>query len=115
MSRHDVMHDFLEGAVPQVLSQLFLTLHAEKIISLENICNEIEAFQFGQNDRGNKPQKINKIAVRKGRLPGSASERWCLFRLLPLIIGHHIPEGNAHWELYLLCRDVGDVILSPSI
>ncbi|XP_048100473.1 uncharacterized protein LOC125295253 [Alosa alosa] len=111
----DVMHDILEGAVPQVLSQLFLALHKNKIISLENICNEIEAFQFGQNDKGNKPQKINITSIRSGRLPGSASERWCLFRLLPFIIGHHIPVGNPHWELYLLCRDVADIILSPSI
>ena len=58
----DLMHGFLEGAIPQVLCQLFFSLHKEKIISLDNICSEIEAFEFGKNDRGNKPQKINKVS-----------------------------------------------------
>lgn len=111
----DLMHDFLEGAIPQVLSQLFFSLHEDKIISLNNICSEIETFEFGKNDRGNKPQKINKQSIRQGRLPGSASERWCLFLLLPFIIGHHIPEGSMHWELYVLCREIIDIILAPSI
>ncbi|KAL1274383.1 hypothetical protein QQF64_027197 [Cirrhinus molitorella] len=45
----------------------------------------------------------------------SAAQKWCLFKILPFVIGHYIPEGEVHWDIYLKCREIGDVILSPTI
>ncbi len=50
-----------------------------------------------------------------GSLPGKAVEKWRLFRLLPLLVGHLVPVDNIYWELYLICREIGDIILAPRV
>ena len=42
-----------------------------------------------------------------------AAQMWCLCRLLPLMIGHLIPNGNEHWENFLLLLKIIDIILAP--
>lgn len=71
-------------------------------ISLRQINAESDAFNIGQNDQANLPQKLHTTRV-------------CCSRILPFLIGHYIPEGEVHWDIYLKCRDIGDVILSPTI
>ena len=36
----------------------------------------------------------------------SATQMWCLGRLLPLMIGDKVPEDDDHWINFLLLRDV---------
>ena len=38
-----------------------------------------------------------------------ASQMWTLGRLLPVMIGHIIPEDNAHWVHYLEVLDIMDL------
>ena len=51
----------------------------------------------------------------KGSLPGKASENWCLFRLLPCVIGHLIPSDNELWKIYLTLRHVCDIVTAPVV
>ena len=40
---------------------------------------------------------------------------WCLGRLLPLMIGHHIPQDNEHWLNFLALLQVIDYLFAPVI
>ncbi len=46
---------------------------------------------------------------------GTASQKWCLFRLLPFVMGHHIPPGSRYWHMYLLCRDIADIVMTAKV
>ncbi|KAG0438336.1 hypothetical protein HPB47_017056, partial [Ixodes persulcatus] len=48
----------------------------------------------------------------KANLKGTASEKWCLLRLLGLILGDLVPEGDADWELYLQFREIVDIVFA---
>lgn len=98
------MHDFLEGIVPIVITKVIKALHLTEIVSLSNIIAELEAFQVGKNDKRNIPQKLPQSVLKQTRLLGTAAQNWCLFRILPFLIGHYIPQGEAHWAVYLKCR-----------
>ena len=38
---------------------------------------------------------------------------WCLARLLPLMIGDTVPEGDPNWNNFLLLLSIADYISSP--
>ena len=40
---------------------------------------------------------------------------WCLARLLPLMIGHRVPEGDRHWSNFLLLLTIMDYLLAPVV
>ncbi|XP_065281874.1 uncharacterized protein [Dermacentor albipictus] len=64
----------------------------------------------------NKPLPPSEAFVQgKSALKGTASQKWCLFRLLPQIFGSSIPEGNKDWEVYLLLREILDMFLSDRL
>lgn len=64
----------------------------------------------------NLPQ-ISRSDLRKpdGGMRQSASQMWCLLRLLPLMIGDLIPLCNRYWNLLLLLLQCMEFIFSPSI
>lgn len=69
---------------------------------------------FGQNDAHNVPPAITDTMLRNG-LSGKASEKWCLFRLLPQLIGHLVPAGNSAWNVYILSREIAEYLMAPVI
>lgn len=111
----DVMHDFLEGVVPHVIKLLVRSLHREKIVGVQDISVALAGFTFGQNDASSKPAPISERLVLDGRLAGKAIEKWTLFRTLPFIIGDKIPKDNKTWQLFLCLREIGEIILAPTI
>ena len=40
---------------------------------------------------------------------------WTLGRLLPVMIGHLVPEDSAHWLHYLEVLDIMDLLFSPFV
>lgn len=44
-----------------------------------------------------------------------ATQMWCLARLLPLMIGDKIDEGNPYWENFLLLLSISDYCMAPVI
>ncbi|KAL2096068.1 hypothetical protein ACEWY4_008216 [Coilia grayii] len=111
----DIMHDLLEGIIPTILTLVLGQLVREKQIKLPQLNYEIHHFPYGINDRQSKPPPIPDQALRPGgRLPGTASEKWTLFRLLPQMIGNQILDCPA-WDVYLYLRGIGDIIMAPII
>ena len=48
-------------------------------------------------------------------ISGSAAQKWCLFRLLPFLIAHRIPSSCVYWDVFLVCHDIVDIVISPKI
>ncbi|CAN7988318.1 unnamed protein product [Ixodes hexagonus] len=64
----------------------------------------------------NKPVAMNRsFLTSKANLKGTASEKWCLLRLLGLNLGDLVPEGDADWELYLQFREIVDIVFATVI
>ena len=40
---------------------------------------------------------------------------YILGRLLPLLMGRFVPEGDTKWENYLLLLQIADYLLAPEI
>ena len=62
-------------------------------------------------DASNRPSTQTSLDTIKQ----TAVQTWCLLRNLPFLIGHRIPEGNEYWRLFLLLRDIMDLVFSPML
>ncbi|XP_067300110.1 uncharacterized protein [Pseudorasbora parva] len=111
----DIMHDFYEGIIPMVLSLSISQWLKEKYFALSDLNYEIEHFPYGKNDVLSKPVPLSDRALKSCRLGGSATENLTLFRLLPFMIAEQIPETDCLWRLYLLLREIVDIVIAPVI
>ncbi|XP_075741514.1 uncharacterized protein LOC142791002 [Rhipicephalus microplus] len=111
----DLMHDVLEGSIPHVLKHVLQGLISTNVIRYSDL-DCITAFSFGAHDKKNKPQAVEKhFLTSKTPYKGTASQKWCLFRFLSLMIGDIVPELNEHWEVYLLFKRIVDLIFADSL
>ncbi|KAL1481585.1 hypothetical protein MTO96_034363 [Rhipicephalus appendiculatus] len=111
----DAMHDILEGGIECVLRHVLGGLVHDRVIRKQDL-ERISSFKYGFHDKKATPPAV-KVAFLNGKasLWGSASQKWCLFRLLPQIYAQDVPEGNSHWEVYLAYRHIVDIILAEKI
>ncbi|KAK5647312.1 hypothetical protein RI129_002204 [Pyrocoelia pectoralis] len=114
----DIMHDLLEGVV-QLEIKLFLRyLISQKIITIVLINRRIAAFNFGINNRSNKPSPLclDKIGSSIGQRAG---QTLCLIKFLPLIISDaikKIPTEHANkYKVIELLMSIVNIAFSPSI
>ena len=45
----------------------------------------------------------------------TASQMWCLARLLPIIIGEEVPVDDEHWQNFLDLLVIVDYVFAPVI
>lgn len=111
----DAMHDILKGGVAVVLRRVLCGLFEDKVLTKEDL-DKVTSFRYGHHDKKATPVTVKDTFVTgKSGLKGTASQKGCLFRLLPQIFGDVVPEGNRHWEVYLAYRHVVDIILAVKI
>ncbi|KAG5268668.1 hypothetical protein AALO_G00215090, partial [Alosa alosa] len=106
----DFLHDVLEGIVPVELSLFLGDLISKRYFTFDELNKEIETFPFKHSDKTNRPHKIPMTFRRNGSIGGNGHENWSLVRFLPLIIGHHVPEGDQTWELVLELKDLVELL-----
>uniref|UniRef100_H2XV64 C2H2-type domain-containing protein n=1 Tax=Ciona intestinalis TaxID=7719 RepID=H2XV64_CIOIN len=112
----DIMHDCLEGVIPYFLQFLFRSFNLSGTLLINAVNAKFKCFKFGRRDFCNKPRCLpNDVVQKNGKISLSASEAWCVFRLLPFIVGNCIPVTNENWKLYLLLADIMDVIFAPVV
>lgn len=112
----DIMHDILEGVVPLTMKHVICKAHRQNHITITELNEELQKFCIGQNDKANKPVLLSERLLRTSGIVGTATQKWCLFRLLPFIMGHRIPPGSRYWHmLLLLCRDIADIVMAAKV
>lgn len=110
----DVMHDLLEGVIPLVMKLVISKAHAEKHVTIREINEEMNKMCFGQNDKVNKPVQLSERLHIVG-ISGSASQKWCLFRLLPFLLAQRVPNDCTYWNVFLLCREIVEIVMAPKV
>lgn len=108
----DILHDFLEGVVPVELALCLQSLISKRCVSLDSVNKAIRNFPYAFSDKVDQPQKIPKGLISKGTIRGNGHENWSLLRLLPLMIGHSVPEGDEAWETLMLLKDIVEIVMS---
>uniref|UniRef100_H2Y2P4 C2H2-type domain-containing protein n=1 Tax=Ciona intestinalis TaxID=7719 RepID=H2Y2P4_CIOIN len=113
----DIMHDCMEGVIPKFLSGLFRHFKTSGLCSFVFLNAKIQQFKFGKCDIKNKPRCLpaGNVIHSDGSLKLSASESWCLFRLLPIIIGDAIPDCDPGWQLLLLLSEILEIVFAPNV
>lgn len=109
----DPMHDLLEGIVPMEIQLIIEKLISCGYFTIHQLNSKILSFKFGLHDAANKPSALPKNFEVGLKL--NASRVWCLLRLLPLLIGNFVPEGEPVWDLLLMLKEIVDLILAPAI
>ena len=124
----DVMHDILEGVLQHVL-QLLLTycIDEKQYFTLKMLNDKIEGVELGYME-DTRPAIIDNCKHLRQNGNGSintvifynckqfiASQSWTLGRLLPLMIGSHIPEDDAYWCHYTSLLQIVQYALAPEI
>ncbi|XP_064470088.1 uncharacterized protein LOC135384833 [Ornithodoros turicata] len=108
----DVMHDVLEGVVPFAMKHIIAHLITSGNFSLIQLNQRIEEYSYEQCDMRNKPENISRDFLQgKACMKGTASQVFCFFRHFSLYVGDCVPSGNAAWELYLLLREIVDIVM----
>ncbi len=69
---------------------------------------------MGKNDVINKPVPLTDKSLQKS-IVGSASQKWFLFRLLPILMAHRVPPGGSYWNVHLLSREIVEIIFASQI
>jgi len=112
----DVMHDLLEGIVPFELKLILASfIFDKKYFSLQVLNARLASFDYGYLNRRNKPTALIESELRdqqKTSLSQKASQTMCLVSVLPFLIGFEVPENDDMWKLYLLLRDIIDLVFS---
>lgn len=113
----DVMHDILEGIGGLEVKLVLGSLIEDKLVTLDQVNYRITSFDYGFSDVRNNPSSIKPQDLKNpdGSFRQTASQTWCLLRLLPLMIGDLVPEGNKHWELLLCLLACMEIIFSPEL
>ncbi|MGL5674006.1 MAG: hypothetical protein ACRDC9_13165, partial [Plesiomonas shigelloides] len=111
----DIMHDMLEGVFPLTLKHVIHEAHKQKYITITEINEELQKFSFGQNDKANKLVLLSERLLQTSGIIGTAAQKWCLFRLLPFIMGDRVPPGTRYWHVFLLCKEIADIVMAAKL
>lgn len=111
----DVMHDLLEGVLPLVMKLVICKAHNQKHITISELNDELKNVNIGKNDRRNKPVPLTEKLLGHSKIVGSASQKWCLFRLLPFLMAQHIPSDSPYWHVFLLCSEIVDIVMATKV
>ncbi|CAF4609154.1 unnamed protein product [Rotaria socialis] len=130
----DIMHDILEGIMPKRTSCLLHTIVSTRLCSAVQICQRINTFTYGTNDKRNRPPVFKEKDIFDKRIPGpstkskynahrnttycfifihvgKAMEKYCLFINLPFILLDFIGKV-PYWFLYELLQQIWDILYS---
>lgn len=111
----DIMHDVLEGICKYDVKLVISHVVKLEGMSLDRLNGLVANFSYGKHDITNKPVSLSEIALKSDMLPLSASQMWCLTRILSLAVGFHVPRDDKIWALYLQLRNVLDIVFAPVI
>lgn len=109
----DILHDLFEGIVPRELALCFQIFTKKKYFNLTVLNDLIRDFPYKGSDKANSPQAIPQSYIVRKTVGGNAHENWALIRLLPLIVGSRVPEGDSAWQVLLTLKDIVELVVAP--
>lgn len=108
----DIAHDLFEGVVPHVINIVLQHFISNDYFTSQEVVSTIDKFDYKSTDKVNKPF-ISLDSDERISFKPTASEAWCLLRLMGLLFGRFIEPGNPQWEVLCLLQEVVSVVCSP--
>jgi hypothetical protein len=82
-----------------------------RLMTFAAIQKRTENFAYGELDESNKPPPVQIKHMNNDRIIGTATQKYCLFRLFPIIFSD-IVEHLRLFKLYLVLRELLDMVLA---
>lgn len=112
----DIMHDVLEGVCNYDLAPLLNYFILKfKYFSLDTLNNRIQCFNYGPIENQNRPPLLSVDFLKTNQIKMSATEMLCFTRHLGLMIGDLVPTNSEIWEIYLILKQIIDIITAKNI
>ncbi|CAF1035257.1 unnamed protein product [Rotaria sordida] len=108
---NDLMHDFNEGVCGQLLMAMLKEASTKRILAYSEIESRLLSFEYGINDKSNKPPVIRKKHLNKGKIVGTASQQMLLFKLFPIIF-YDIIDRLETKEIYICLREIVSLVFA---
>ena len=112
---HDLMHDLFEGVAPIEIKVLLLHCIDQGYFTYDYYQKQLASFSYGYSETDKPVPMTRRSFMSNDKLRLTASQSMLLIRILPLLIGEKIPEGECYWKCFLLLRQITDILLSPVI
>jgi hypothetical protein len=113
------MHDTLEGLCPINVKIVLQYLIRNKKLTAKTSNDRLDWFASAKCDAATKPPYLPDDFASRGRLIGSASQNWCLFRNLPFLVGDCVTVAEDDipdfWRLHLLAHEICKIVLAPVV
>ncbi|CAF1144225.1 unnamed protein product, partial [Didymodactylos carnosus] len=107
---NDIMHDYSEGVCPIIIMAVFKEASERRLLTYGQIEERLSIFQYGDSDSSNRPPVVRKKHLAKGKISDSASQKLCLFKLLPIIFD--VIEQLTTLELYTCLREIVEYVFA---
>ncbi|KAJ8672423.1 hypothetical protein QAD02_003682 [Eretmocerus hayati] len=112
----DVMHDVFEGICHYVMAQVVLYLVSLKgCFSIDYLNFRMENFNFGFKSSNVPPMISYEYVKTNNRFKMSASEMLFFVRYFAIFVGKVAPVDSLFWKLYLLLREIVQLLTSPIV
>lgn len=108
----DALHDLFEGVVPVELAHCLKGLISKKYFTLNDLNRAIRSFPFQHSDKVDRPHPVPQNFASRGTIGGNGHENHTLLRLLPVLIGSRVPEGDKSWEVLMDLKDIVELAVS---
>jgi hypothetical protein len=109
----DIMHDLLEGVIPQTVRRIIAAVVSLRRCSVADINKRLKMRYTGIDK---KPIMLKDTMLKdSGSLTGSASQKWSLFLLLPQLLNDYVTSNDSFWQVYLMLLDVTDYVFAQSV
>ena len=109
----DAAHDFMEGVLPYILSELVKTFVSASYFTLEDVNDVVDNFEYSRVDKNDIPQQFTiSGTLSEFKVKLTAGECLVFARLFPLMFGSFVPEFDTHWDLLLLLLDYLQLLMA---
>lgn len=96
---------------PLLIMAMLKEASSSRLITFNAIEARTEKFSYGAFDRSDKPPPVLVKNLNNDRITGSAAQKYCLFRLFPIIFADLVEELSL-FKIYLILRELLDMVLA---
>jgi len=79
---------------------------AKRLMTYDQIEQRMNIFNYGMNDQSNIPPTIRPKHLTNNHIVGSASQKLCLFKLMPIIFYDVIDQLTNTMDIYTCLREI---------
>lgn len=99
------------GVCGPVLMALLKEASTKRLLTYGEIEKRLSSFEYGMNDKSNRPPVQRQKHLHKGKIIGTASQKMLLFRLFPIIFNDIVNQLETI-EIYVCLREIISLVFA---